>query len=241
MLKVKKLEKSYGDLKVLKDINLEVSENDVISIIGPSGSGKSTFLRCLNLIEKPTAGDIYFENKKINDKNIDINKLREEIGMVFQNFNLFSNMTIIENLTLAPVMRGKMKKDQAIKEASDLLDRIGLLDKKDNYPSSLSGGQKQRVAIARALMMKPKLMLFDEPTSALDPEMVGGVLELMRELAEEGMTMIVVTHEMGFAREVSNRVIFMDGGYIEEESDNPDEFFINPQNERSKQFLSQVL
>lgn len=241
MLKVKKLEKSYGDLKALKDINLEVSENDVISIIGPSGSGKSTFLRCLNLIEKPTAGDIYFENKKINDKNIDINKLREEIGMVFQNFNLFSNMTIIENLTLAPVMRGKMKKDQAIKEASDLLDRIGLLDKKDNYPSSLSGGQKQRVAIARALMMKPKLMLFDEPTSALDPEMVGGVLELMRELAEEGMTMIVVTHEMGFAREVSNRVIFMDGGYIEEESDNPDEFFTNPQNERSKQFLSQVL
>lgn len=241
MLKVKKLEKSYGDLKVLKDINLEVSENDVISIIGPSGSGKSTFLRCLNLIEKPTAGDIYFENKKINDKNIDINKLREEIGMVFQNFNLFSNMTIIENLTLAPVMRGKMKKDQAIKEASDLLDRIGLLDKKDNYPSSLSGGQKQRVAIARALMMKPKLMLFDEPTSALDPEMVGGVLELMRELAEEGMTMIVVTHEMGFAREVSNRVIFMDGGYIEEESNNPDEFFTNPQNERSKQFLSQVL
>ncbi|MDU1828506.1 amino acid ABC transporter ATP-binding protein [Anaerococcus sp.] len=241
MLKVKKLEKSYGDLKVLKDINLEVSENDVISIIGPSGSGKSTFLRCLNLIEKPTAGDIYFENKKINDKNIDINKLREEIGMVFQNFNLFSNMTIIENLTLAPVMRGKMKKDQAIKEASDLLDRIGLLDKKDNYPSSLSGGQKQRVAIARALMMKPKLMLFDEPTSALDPEMVGGVLELMRELAEEGMTMIVVTHEMGFAREVSNRVIFMDGGYIEEESDNPDEFFTNPQNERSKQFISQVL
>lgn len=241
MLKVKKLEKSYGDLKVLKDINLEVSENDVISIIGPSGSGKSTFLRCLNLIEKPTAGDIYFENKKINDKNIDINKLREEIGMVFQNFNLFSNMTIIENLTLGPVMRGKMKKDQAIKEASDLLDRIGLLDKKDNYPSSLSGGQKQRVAIARALMMKPKLMLFDEPTSALDPEMVGGVLELMRELAEEGMTMIVVTHEMGFAREVSNRVIFMDGGYIEEESDNPDEFFTNPQNERSKQFLSQVL
>lgn len=241
MLKVKKLEKSYGDLKVLKDINLEVSENDVISIIGPSGSGKSTFLRCLNLIEKPTAGNIYFENKKINDKNIDINKLREEIGMVFQNFNLFSNMTIIENLTLAPVMRGKMKKDQAIKEASYLLDRIGLLDKKDNYPSSLSGGQKQRVAIARALMMKPKLMLFDEPTSALDPEMVGGVLELMRELAEEGMTMIVVTHEMGFAREVSNRVIFMDGGYIEEESDNPDEFFTNPQNERSKQFLSQVL
>jgi ABC transporter related len=241
MLKVKKLEKSYGDLKVLKDINLEVDENDVISIIGPSGSGKSTFLRCLNLIEKPTAGDIYFENKKINDKNIDINKLREEIGMVFQNFNLFSNMTIIENLILAPTIRGKMKKDEAIKEASALLDRIGLLDKKDNYPSSLSGGQKQRVAIARALMMKPRLMLFDEPTSALDPEMVGGVLELMRELAEEGMTMIVVTHEMGFAREVSNRVIFMDGGYIEEESDDPDEFFTNPKNERSKQFLSQVL
>lgn len=241
MLKVNNLEKSYGDLKVLKKIDLDVSENDVISIIGPSGSGKSTLLRCLNLIEKPSSGDIYFNEKKITDKNIDINLLREEIGMVFQNFNLFSNMTILENLTLAPTMRGKMNKEEANKEAMALLERIGLSQKKDAYPVSLSGGQKQRVAIARALMMKPKLMLFDEPTSALDPEMVGGVLELMRDLAREGMTMIVVTHEMGFAREVSNRVIFMDGGYIVEESSDSEEFFTNPKNERSKEFLAKVL
>ena len=241
MLKVRNLEKSFGDLKVLKGIDLDVSKNDVISIIGPSGSGKSTLLRCLNLIEKPSSGDIYFNEKKITDKNIDINILREEIGMVFQNFNLFSNMTILENLTLAPTMRGKMNKDEANKEAMALLERIGLSQKKDVYPVSLSGGQKQRVAIARALMMKPKLMLFDEPTSALDPEMVGGVLELMRDLAHEGMTMIVVTHEMGFAREVSNRVIFMDGGYIVEESSDSNDFFTNPKNERSKEFLAQVL
>lgn len=241
MLKVENLEKSFGSLKVLKDVSLEINDNDVISIIGPSGSGKSTFLRCLNLLEKPDGGEIIFEGKKINDKNVDIDKLREEIGMVFQNFNLFSNMSIIENLTLAPVMRGKMSKDEAIKEATALLERIGLLAKKDVYPQSLSGGQKQRVAIARALMMKPKLMLFDEPTSALDPEMVGGVLELMQELASEGMTMVVVSHEMGFAREVSNRVIFMDGGYIIEESNKPNEFFSNPKNERTKEFLSQVL
>ncbi|WP_297281338.1 amino acid ABC transporter ATP-binding protein [uncultured Anaerococcus sp.] len=241
MLNVKKLEKSYGDLKVLDQIDLDVKENDVISIIGPSGSGKSTFLRCLNLIENPSAGDIYFQGKKITNKKIDVNELREEIGMVFQNFNLFSNLTIIENLTLAPIMREKMKKDEAYKEATKLLDRIGLLSKKDAYPASLSGGQKQRVAIARALMMKPKLMLFDEPTSALDPEMVGGVLEMMRELANEGMTMVVVTHEMGFAREVSNRVILMDGGHIVEESSNPKEFFENPKEARSKDFLSQVL
>lgn len=241
MLKVRNLEKSFGDLKVLKGIDLDVSENDVISIIGPSGSGKSTLLRCLNLIEKPSSGDIYFNDKKITDKNIDINILREEIGMVFQNFNLFSNMTILENLTLAPTIRGKMNKDEANKEAMALLERIGLSQKKDVYPVSLSGGQKQRVAIARALMMKPKLMLFDEPTSALDPEMVGGVLELMRDLAHEGMTMIVVTHEMGFAREVSNRVIFMDGGHIVEESSDSNDFFTNPKNERSKEFLAQVL
>ena len=241
MLKVENLEKSFGSLKVLKDVSLEINDNDVISIIGPSGSGKSTFLRCLNLLEKPDGGEIIFEGKKINDKNVDIDKLREEIGMVFQNFNLFSNMSIIENLTLAPVMRGKMSKDEAIKEATALLERIGLLAKKDVYPQSLSGGQKQRVAIARALMMNPKLMLFDEPTSALDPEMVGGVLELMQELASEGMTMVVVSHEMGFAREVSNRVIFMDGGYIIEESNKPNEFFLNPKNERTKEFLSQVL
>lgn len=241
MLKVENLEKSFGSLKVLKDVSLEINDNDVISIIGPSGSGKSTFLRCLNLLEKPDSGEIIFEGKKINDKNVDIDKLREEIGMVFQNFNLFSNMPIIENLTLAPVMRGKMTKKEANDKAMKLLERIGLSQKKMVYPVSLSGGQKQRVAIARALMMKPKLMLFDEPTSALDPEMVGGVLELMQELASEGMTMVVVSHEMGFAREVSNRVIFMDGGYIIEESNNPNEFFANPKNERTKEFLSQVL
>ena len=241
MLKITNLEKSFGKLKVLKEISLNVNKNDVISIIGPSGSGKSTLLRCLNLLEKPDGGSILFEEKKINDSHVDIDKVREEIGMVFQNFNLFANMSILENLTLAPVMRGKMSKDQANEEALILLDRIGLLSKKDSYPSLLSGGQKQRVAIARALMMKPKLMLFDEPTSALDPEMVGGVLEMIKELADEGMTMVVVSHEMGFAREVSNRIIFMDGGNIVEESDDPDDFFTNPANERTQQFLSQVL
>ncbi len=241
MLKVKNVEKSFDDLKVLNGIDLDVKKKDVISIIGPSGSGKSTFLRCLNLLEKPDSGEIYFEEKKINDNNVDINKLREEIGMVFQNFNLFSNMSIIDNLTLAPVMRGKMKKKEAEDEAMKLLERIGLASKKDVYPASLSGGQKQRVAIARALMMKPKLMLFDEPTSALDPEMVGEVLELMKELAHDGMTMVVVTHEMGFAREVSNKVIFMDKGEVVETSENPEDFFQNPKEERSKQFLSMVL
>lgn len=241
MLKVKNVEKSFDDLKVLNGIDLDVDKKDVISIIGPSGSGKSTFLRCLNLLEKPDSGDIYFEEKKINDNNVDINKLREEIGMVFQNFNLFSNMSIIDNLTLAPVMRGKMNEKEAEDEAMKLLERIGLSSKKDVYPVSLSGGQKQRVAIARALMMKPKLMLFDEPTSALDPEMVGEVLELMKELAHDGMTMVVVTHEMGFAREVSNKVIFMDKGEVVETSENPEDFFQNPKEERSKQFLSMVL
>lgn len=241
MLNVKNLEKSFGSLKVLDGVNLDVNKNDVISIIGPSGSGKSTLLRCLNLLEKPNGGEIFFEGKKINDSNVDINKLREEIGMVFQSFNLFSNMPIIDNLTLAPVMRGKMNKKEANDKAMDLLNRIGLSQKKNVYPLSLSGGQKQRVAIARALMMNPKLMLFDEPTSALDPEMVGGVLEMMQELADEGMTMVVVSHEMGFAREVSNRVVFMDGGNIVEESNNPEDFFANPKNERSKQFLSQVI
>lgn len=241
MLKVKNVEKSFDDLKVLNGIDLDVDKKDVISIIGPSGSGKSTFLRCLNLLEKPDSGDIYFEEKKINDNNVDINKLREEIGMVFQNFNLFSNMSIIDNLTLAPVIRGKMNKKEAEDEAMKLLERIGLSSKKDVYPVSLSGGQKQRVAIARALMMKPKLMLFDEPTSALDPEMVGEVLELMKELAHDGMTMVVVTHEMGFAREVSNKVIFMDKGEVVETSENPEDFFQNPKEERSKQFLSMVL
>lgn len=241
MLRVRNVEKSFEDLKVLNGIDLDVEKTDVITIIGPSGSGKSTFLRCLNLLEKPDSGEIYFEDKKINDKNIDIDSLREEIGMVFQNFNLFSNMSIIDNLTLAPVMRGKMDKKTAESEAMKLLERIGLRSKKDVYPVSLSGGQKQRVAIARALMMKPKLMLFDEPTSALDPEMVGEVLELMKELAHDGMTMVVVTHEMGFAREVSNKVILMDKGEIVEKSNNPEEFFTNPKEERSKQFLSMVL
>lgn len=241
MLKVNNLEKSYGKLKVLDKVSLDVEKNDVISIIGPSGSGKSTFLRCLNLLEKPNGGEIFFEGKKINDAGVDINILREEIGMVFQNFNLFSNMNIIENLTLAPVMRNKMSKSEANEKARELLDRIGLLEKEKAYPANISGGQKQRVAIARALMMNPKLMLFDEPTSALDPEMVGGVLEMMQELADEGMTMVVVTHEMGFAREVANRVVFMDGGHIVEQSHNPREFFANPKNERSKQFLSQVI
>ena len=241
MLRVRNVEKSFEDLKVLNGIDLDVEKTDVITIIGPSGSGKSTFLRCLNLLEKPDSGEIYFEDKKINDKNIDIDSLREEIGMVFQNFNLFSNMSIIDNLTLAPVMRGKMDKKAAESEAMKLLERIGLRSKKDVYPVSLSGGQKQRVAIARALMMKPKLMLFDEPTSALDPEMVGEVLELIKELAHDGMTMVVVTYEMGFAREVSNKVILMDKGEIVEKSHNPEEFFTNPKEERSKQFLSMVL
>lgn len=241
MLKVRNVKKSFENLNVLNGIDLDVEKKDVITIIGPSGSGKSTFLRCLNLLEKPDSGDIFFEDKKINEENIDIDCLREEIGMVFQNFNLFSNMTILENLTLAPVMRQKMDKKQAEEEAMKLLTRIGLSSKKDVYPVSLSGGQKQRVAIARALMMKPKLMLFDEPTSALDPEMVGEVLELMRELAHDGMTMVVVTHEMGFAREVSSKVILMDKGEVVERSTNPEEFFKNPQEERSKQFLSMVL
>lgn len=241
MLKVRDVKKSFENLNVLNGIDLDVEKKDVITIIGPSGSGKSTFLRCLNLLEKPDSGDIFFEDKKINEENIDIDCLREEIGMVFQNFNLFSNMTILENLTLAPVMRKKIDKKQAEEEAMKLLTRIGLSSKKDVYPVSLSGGQKQRVAIARALMMKPKLMLFDEPTSALDPEMVGEVLELMRELAHDGMTMVVVTHEMGFAREVSSKVILMDKGEVVERSTNPEEFFKNPQEERSKQFLSMVL
>lgn len=241
MLKVENLKKSFGDLEVLKSINLTVENNDIIAIIGPSGSGKSTFLRCLNLLEEPSAGDILFEGEKINGANVDINKIREEIGMVFQSFNLFSNMTILENLITAPVLRKKMTKDEAEKKALELLKRIGLEDKKDSYPRQLSGGQKQRIAIIRASMMSPKLLLFDEPTSALDPEMVGEVLDLMKSLAKEGMTMVVVTHEMGFAKEVANKVILMDGGVVVEESDNPKEFFDNPKEERSKQFLSKIL
>lgn len=241
MLKVENLKKSFGDNLVLENINLNINKNDIIAIIGPSGSGKSTFLRCLNLLEEPSAGSVIFHEKKINDKKVDINKVREEMGMVFQSFNLFSNMNIMENLTLAPTQRKKMTEKEANEKATRLLKRIGLEDKKDSYPSQLSGGQKQRIAIIRALMMDPELILFDEPTSALDPEMVKEVLELMRALAHEGMTMVVVTHEMSFAREVANRLVFMDRGSIVEESDNPKDFFDNPKEERTKHFLSKIL
>lgn len=239
MLKVENLSKNFGKLEVLKNINLEVKKADVISIIGPSGSGKSTFLRCLNLLETIDEGQILFENESIY--NLDINKLREEIGMVFQQFNLFSNMTIIDNLTLAPVLRKKLSQYDAKIKAEKLLERIGLADKKKAYPQMLSGGQKQRIAIIRALMMEPKILLFDEPTSALDPEMVGEVLQLMTELAKEEMTMLVVTHEMGFAKEVSNKIIFMDQGEIIEKSDKPKDFFENPTSERAKEFLSKII
>lgn len=239
MLEVKNLSKSFGENEVLKNIDLKVDQADVISIIGPSGSGKSTFLRSLNLLEVPNSGTITFLGQDI--KTMDINKVREEIGMVFQNFNLFSHLNIIENLTLAPVLRKKMTKDQAIEKAEKLLARIGLEDKKLSYPDELSGGQKQRIAIIRALMMDPKIILFDEPTSALDPEMVGEVLSLMTDLAQESITMLVVTHEMGFAREVSNKVIFMDQGQIVEKSHNPKDFFANPKTKRAQVFLSKLI
>lgn len=239
MLEVKNLHKSFANNEVLKGIHLKVNKGDVISIIGPSGSGKSTFLRSLNLLEEIDSGEILFLGENVKD--ININSLREEIGMVFQNFNLFSHLTIIDNLTLAPVLRGKLDKEQAQLKAKELLERIGLSDKKDSYPDELSGGQKQRIAIIRALMMNPKIMLFDEPTSALDPEMVGEVLNLMADLANDAMTMLVVTHEMAFAREVSNRLIFMDGGIIVEESDNPKDFFTNPKTDRAKDFLGKII
>lgn len=239
MLEVKNLHKSFANNEVLKGIDLKVNKGDVISIIGPSGSGKSTFLRSLNLLEEIDSGEILFLGENVKD--ININSLREEIGMVFQNFNLFSHLTIIDNLTLAPVLRGKLDKEQAQLKAKELLERIGLSDKKDSYPDELSGGQKQRIAIIRALMMNPKIMLFDEPTSALDPEMVGEVLNLMADLANDAMTMLVVTHEMAFAREVSNRLIFMDGGIIVEESDNPKDFFANPKTDRAKDFLGKII
>lgn len=239
MLEVKNLHKSFANNEVLKGIDLKVNKGDVISIIGPSGSGKSTFLRSLNLLEEIDSGEILFLGENVKD--ININSLREEIGMVFQNFNLFSHLTIIDNLTLAPVLRGKLDKEQAQLKAKELLERIGLSDKKDSYPDELSGGQKQRIAIIRALMMNPKIMLFDEPTSALDPEMVGEVLNLMADLANDAMTMLVVTHEMAFAREVSNRLIFMDAGKIVEESDNPKDFFANPKTDRAKDFLGKII
>ena len=237
---VKGLRKCYGELEVLKKIDIEVTEGEVLCLIGPSGSGKSTLLRCLNRLEKSNGGEIWINNQNLENKNLNINKLRESIGMVFQHFNLFSNLNILDNITLAPVELKKMSKQEAEEKAYQLLDRVGLKDKAKAFPSQLSGGQKQRCAIARALEMSPDIMLFDEPTSALDPEMVGEVLEVMKQLARDGMTMIVVTHEMGFAREVADRVIFMDGGYIVEQG-TPAEVFGNPQNKRTQDFLNKVL
>ncbi len=240
VIKVTDLQKSFGSLDVLKGINTEIKKGEVVVVIGPSGSGKSTFLRCLNRLEEPTGGTIEFNGIDITDKKVNINKHREKMGMVFQQFNLFNNHTILKNITLAPVKLGKMKKDEAEKKALELLKRVGLAEKANAYPSQLSGGQKQRVAIVRALAMNPEVMLFDEPTSALDPEMVGEVLDVMKELALSGMTMVVVTHEMGFAKEVASRVVFMDEGIIMEEN-SPEEFFANPKNPRLKDFLSKVL
>ena len=240
MIAIEHLSKNFGDLEVLKDINLDVKEGEVVCIIGPSGSGKSTLLRCINELETPTRGAIRYQGKNILDKSYDIRKFREEVGMVFQRFNLFPLKTILENITMAPVRIKKQPKDQAVKTALELLERVGLKDKANVYPGTLSGGQQQRVAIARALAMNPKALLFDEPTSALDPEMVGEVLDVMKSLAKEGMTMIVVTHEMGFAHDVADRVIFMDGGYIVEEG-TPEEIFKHPQQKRTQEFLSRTL
>ena len=240
MIKIKNLKKSYGKLEVLKGINTEIREGEVISIIGPSGSGKSTFLRCINRLEEPTSGEIFIHGTNILQKNVNINKIRENVGMVFQHFNLYPHKTVLENIILGPVKLKKISKVEAEKKAIELLKKVGLEDKKDVYPNKLSGGQKQRVAIARALAMDPQIMLFDEPTSALDPEMIGEVLIVMKELAQAGMTMIVVTHEMGFARNVANRVFFMDGGYILEDAA-PSEVFENPKNDRTKEFLRKVL
>ena len=240
MIKVDHLSKKFGNLEVLKDINLDINEGEVVCIIGPSGSGKSTFLRCLNLLEQPTSGEVILDGEKINAPDRDIDKIREKLGMVFQNFNLFPHMSVLDNITMAPIKVKGQARGEAEAEARRLLDVVGLLDKAEAYPSSLSGGQKQRVAIARALAMKPEIMLFDEPTSALDPEMVGEVLAVMKQLAEDGMTMVIVTHEMGFAREVADRVLFIDGGVILEQG-TPEEIFGNPQNERTQTFLSMVL
>ena len=240
MIAVNHLTKSFGDHVVLDDITESIETGEKVVIIGPSGSGKSTFLRCLNLLETPTSGQILFDGQDITDPKTDIDKVRQQMGMVFQHFNLFNNLSVMGNMTLAPVKLGLMKKDEATEEAKKLLKRVGLPDKADSFPVQLSGGQKQRIAIARALMMKPKMMLFDEPTSALDPEMVGEVLEIMKDLAREGMTMAVVTHEMGFAREVATRVLFMDGGHILEQG-TPEEIFSNPKEARTQEFLSKVL
>ena len=240
IIKVENLCKGFGELKVLRNINQHVNMGEVVSIIGPSGSGKSTFLRCLNLLEVPDSGKITFEGVEITDKKIDIDKHRQKMGMVFQHFNVFPNMTVLENITLAPVLEKKVSKEQAQEEAEELLKKVGLLEKKDEYPRKLSGGQKQRLAIVRAMAMKPDVILFDEPTSALDPEMVKDVLDVIKDLADSGMTIVIVTHEMGFAKEVSDRVLFMDDGCIQEEG-TPEEIFEHPKNPRTIEFLSKVL
>ncbi len=241
MISVKKLNKSFGELHILKDLDTEIAQGEKVVIVGPSGSGKSTFLRCLNLLEKPTSGSIFFEGKDITlATTAEVNLMRRKMGMVFQHFNLFPHLTIRKNITMAPVKLGIMSKDEADAKATALLQKVGLSDKAEQYPNQLSGGQKQRIAIARALAMNPDVMLFDEPTSALDPEMVGEVLQLMKELAEDGMTMIVVTHEMGFAKEVASRVMFMSDGLILEDAP-PEKFFHNPENPRLQEFLSKVL
>lgn len=240
IIEVKNLKKCFGDLEVLSDISTEIKRGEVVVILGPSGSGKSTFLRCLNRLEDATAGEIWIDGVNISDKKVNINHVRENIGMVFQHFNLFNNMNVIENLTLAPLELKKADKKKAEDKAREMLTRVDLLEKAETFPSQLSGGQKQRVAIARALCMQPKIMLFDEPTSALDPEMVGEVLAVMKQLAADGMTMVIVTHEIGFAREVADRVIFMDGGYIVEEG-TPQEVILNPKEQRTISFLEKVL
>lgn len=237
IIKVENMTKSFGKDVVLKDINTEIYKGDIIAIIGPSGCGKSTFIRTLNLLEQPTAGAVYVHDIDITEKKVDINKIRQKVGMVFQHFNLFPNLTILDNITLAPVKTGQMGQEEAEKKAMELLERVGLVDKAKAYPDTLSGGQKQRIAIVRALAMNPEILLFDEPTSALDPEMVGEVLSLMKDLAKDGMTMVVVTHEMGFAREVANRVMFFDEQIIKEEG-TPEEVFDYPKSERLQNFLS---
>jgi polar amino acid transport system ATP-binding protein len=240
VIDVKNLHKYFGSLEVLKGIDCHIDKGECVCVIGPSGSGKSTFLRCLNLLETPTKGDIVIDDMHLTEKDFDVDAMRKRVGMVFQHFNLFPHLTILENVTLAPIRHKMMTEEQAKEKAMELLNRVGVGDKADNYPAQLSGGQKQRVAIARSLALSPEVMLFDEPTSALDPEMVGEVLEVMKQLAQEGMTMVVVTHEMGFAREVANRVFFMDGGGILEEG-TPEQIFDHPQEERTKAFLSKVL
>ena len=240
MITVKDLHKIFDNNHVLRGVNYHIAPGEKIVVVGPSGSGKSTFLRCLNLLDTPTSGEIWFDGQLITDPSVDLNHVREHMGMVFQHFNLFNNLTIMDNITLAPIKLGKMSKEEAKENALKLLERVGLLEKADAYPAQLSGGQKQRIAIVRSLAMNPKVMLFDEPTSALDPEMVGEVLDVMKELADSGMTMVVVTHEMGFAREVATKVLFMDSGNIMEEN-TPDQFFGNPQSPRLQEFLSKVL